>query len=128
MEINAKKRLEASDLEIGEEIFAEINLNEAIHGDLADLIKEHLLPGITAAKERYERAVADTERKLKAWALLHCQQARKLNKPTDLFEKILRNPKAAAHLSPFCGSSGDDEVIRDALPNSSFSRRACSLP
>lgn len=81
MEINAKKRLWASEVEPDpdyEELFAEINLNEAIHGDLADLIKEHLLPGINAARAKYERAVADTEKKLKARALLHCQQARKL--------------------------------------------------
>ena len=96
MEINAKKRLGAAQPEPNyEELFADINLNESVHGDLSELSKEHLVPGITAAKSRYEQAIKQTEVKLKAWALLHCQQARKLNKPTDLFEKILHNPRAA---------------------------------
>ena len=64
--------------------------------DLNTLIMTHLAPKVELAKRQIDEAVNTTATKLKAWAFLHLQQAAKLKRPTALFEKILRDPEAAA--------------------------------
>jgi hypothetical protein len=63
--------------------------------DFHTVVSQHLAPAIESARRQIEGAVKVTSAKLRAWALLHLQQAQKLRRPTDLFEKILNDPMAA---------------------------------
>ena len=38
---------------------------------------------------------SNTSTKLRAWAMIHAHQARKLKRPTSIFDKILLDPVAA---------------------------------
>lgn len=62
--------------------------------DFNKILGMHLVPVVNDAKRQIAAAVKVTVPRLKAWALLHLQQAQKLKRPTDLFEKVLNDPQA----------------------------------
>ena len=66
-------------------------------GSFGEIVKENLEPTVRKAKAQIDQAVNHTSAKIKAWALTHLVEARKLGRRTDLFEKLLHNPVAATN-------------------------------
>jgi hypothetical protein len=65
-------------------------------GSFGEIVKENLEPTVRKAKAQIDQAVNHTSAKIKAWALTHLVEARKLGRRTDLFEKLL-NPVGATN-------------------------------
>lgn len=60
------------------------------------LVRKTLEPHVAEAKHALDAAVKAASAKIKAWAIVHHAQAVKLGTRTDLFEKLMNNPSAAA--------------------------------
>ena len=66
-------------------------------GSFGEIVKENLEPTVRKAKAQIDQAVNHTSAKIKAWALTHLIEARKLGRRTDLFEKLLHNSVGATN-------------------------------
>lgn len=73
----------------------DLELESDTISDFGTLIQTHLKPGVDAARRSLDAAIAKTATKLRAWAMIHAHQARKLKRPTGIFDKILLDPTAA---------------------------------
>lgn len=60
-----------------------------------EIVRENLVPVVRNAKSAINGAVKKTSAKIKAWAFEHMQQAQKLGRKTELFEKLINNPEQA---------------------------------
>lgn len=64
--------------------------------DFNKIIRTTIEPHVKEAKASLNKAIVAAASKIKAWAMTHLIQARKLNRRTDLFEKMVNNPEASA--------------------------------
>ena len=131
MKINAHTRITASELDVAEKYAAmltadiEFPLDDAIAFN--KLIKLTLIPGVEAAKKQLDKVAAVASTKIRAWALVHLNQAKQLNRDTALFQKLLNDPLAAAkqlarHLLgvPAATHSAEDKKLDDLLLDIAF--------
>jgi hypothetical protein len=59
------------------------------------IVQSTIEPHIRKARHEINAAVNEAAMKVKAWAMIHLQQAQKLGRSTELFEKLVNNPTAA---------------------------------
>lgn len=64
-------------------------------GEINKIITSNLVPTVKAAKSSINAAVQKTSAHIKAWAMEHMVQAQKLGRKTDLFEKLVNDPRTA---------------------------------
>ena len=110
-------------------IASQSELKDMIPGTLAEfnvIVRQSIEPHVKKAKHEVEAAIKEASNKVKAWAMIHLQQARKLGKNSELFEKLLNNPTAAvrqlAHSMLGAPMRTDEEVsqVEDILDGVTF--------
>lgn len=95
MKLKAAVRLRATEC-YAEQILGDVDLPLSSLEDINEIIKSNLKPGVDIARKSVDHAVTVTAAKLKAWAVAHLRQAKQLGRRTDLFEKLINDPHAAA--------------------------------
>lgn len=60
------------------------------------IVAKYLAPAVGGAKKVIDQAVKQSAAKIRVWAITHLRQAQQLGHRTDLFEKLINNPEAAA--------------------------------
>ena len=73
-----------------------LGIEDSTYEDFNKIMGLHLVPVVSDAKRQIAAAVKITVPKLKSWALTHLNQAKKLRRPTALFEKVLNDPHATS--------------------------------
>lgn len=72
------------------------NVSASSADEFNEIVAKYLAPAIDGAKKVIEGAVKHSAAKIRAWAMTHLRQAQQLGHRTDLFEKLINNPEAAA--------------------------------
>ena len=72
------------------------NVSASSADEFNEIVAKYLAPAIDGAKKVIEGAVKHAAAKIRAWAMTHLRQAQQLGHRTDLFEKLINNPEAAA--------------------------------
>ncbi len=105
-------------------------LRDIVPGTLSEfnqIVKSLIEPHIKNARHEIDTAIKTAAARVKAWAMVHLQQAKKLGKNTILFEKLVNNPTAAvrqlAHSilgAPAPQAAVEAEKIDDLLSGITF--------
>ena len=100
MTIQAARRLAASEHDVAQlaasALFADVKLDAEQEDAFQQLVKTVLVPGVEQARKHLHDVAKQAAGKMRAWAMIHYNQAKQLGRDTTLFEKILNDPVAAA--------------------------------